>query len=95
MSSDPAWRRRPQLSPITRVFLIVAGWLLVLLGIVGLVLPGLQGVLTLVLAAAVLSLVSTRVLELMRYFFRPWPKGWRRLLQMRRRIARWLEERGF
>lgn len=93
-SATPAWRRRPQLSPVTRIVLIIAGWVLVLLGIAGLVLPGLQGVLTLLLAAAVLSLVSNRALGLMRWCFRPWPKGWRRLLLLRRRIAVWLEQRG-
>ena len=95
MSTEPAWRRRPQISPVTRVVLIVAGWVLVLIGIAGLVLPGIQGVLTLLLGAAVLSLVSHRVLGLMRRLFKRWPGGWRRLLRLRRRLVRWFDGKGF
>ena len=87
----PHWLRRPKLGPVTRVILLVAGWILLVLGIAGLVLPGLQGIFTLVLAGAVLSLVEPWSLKLLRPFFKRWPDGWRRLLRLRRRIYRHLE----
>lgn len=80
----------PPLPPITRLGLLVLGWLLILLGVAGLVLPGLQGVLTLLAGAALLSLVSPTALKLLRRLFARWPQGWRRLLKLRRRIYRFL-----
>ncbi len=80
----------PPLPQLTRVLLLILGWILILLGIAGLVLPGLQGVLTLLLGAALLSLVSRSTLLLLRKLFARWPSGWRRLLKLRRRIHRWL-----
>jgi len=80
----------PPLSPGARLVLLVLGWLLVLIGIAGLVLPGLQGILTLLLGGALLSLVSPRILAVLRWLFRPWPRGWRRLLRWRQRAHRWI-----
>ena len=80
----------PPLPPFTRLLLMVLGWLLILLGLAGLVLPGLQGVLTLLAGAALLSLVSRTALLLLRRVFARWPRGWRRLLKLRRRIHRYL-----
>jgi len=83
----------PVLSTTSRILLLALGWLLLLVGVLGLFLPGLQGILTLILGAATLSLVSHTMFRLLRYLFRPWPNGWRRLLRMRRRVQRWLASR--
>lgn len=80
----------PALSPSARVLLLILGWTLIVLGLLGLVLPGLQGVLTLALGAAALSLVSRSMLNALRYVFRPWPKGWRSILRTRRRVQYWI-----
>lgn len=77
------------------MLLLAAGWILVLIGIAGLVLPGIQGVLTLLLAAAVLSLVSEIAYEVLRKSFRPWPRGWRRVLKLRRWMHRRLHRAAF
>ncbi len=78
------------LSPLTRILIMVLGWLLMGVGVLGLVLPGLQGILTLMLGAACISLVDHRALSLLRKIFRRWPKGWRRLLKLRRKMHGWL-----
>ena len=78
------------LPPLTRILIVILGWLLILVGVAGLVLPGLQGVLTLLLGAACLSLVDHQVLAVLRRIFKRWPKGWRRLLRLRRKIHEWL-----
>ncbi len=80
----------PALSPSARILLLVLGWTLILLGLLGLVLPGLQGVLTLVLGAAALSLVSRSMLNALRYVFPRWPNGWRIVLRSRRRVQYWI-----
>jgi hypothetical protein len=73
-----------------RIFLLVTGWLLVVIGIAGLVLPGLQGFLTLLAAAAFLSAGSSAVHGFLRERFRRWPKGWRRMERWRRKLVSWL-----
>ena len=83
----------PQLSLATRFALLVAGWSMVLLALVGAVLPVLQGWVFLVLGAATLSLVSRTVLSVLRFLLRPWPKAWRALLRTRRRVHRWILRR--
>ena len=86
-------RRYPQVPPLTptaRFLLLILGWLLILVGLAGLVLPGLQGVVTLFLGAAALSLVSRTMLEGLRYLFRRWPRAWRFILRARRRVHHWI-----
>ena len=80
----------PALSSSARILLLVLGWTLIFLGLLGLVLPGLQGVLTLGLGAAALSLVSRSMLNALRYIFRRWPKGWQVVLRTRRRVQFWI-----
>ncbi len=80
----------PALSPSARILLLTLGWTLIILGLAGLVLPGLQGVLTLILGAAALSLVSRSMLSTLRYLFSPWPRAWRAVLRARRRVQYWI-----
>jgi len=71
-----------------RIFFIAAGWVLVLVGIAGLALPGIQGVLTIVFGAALLSVASETAYWMLRWLFRRWPHGWRKIERMRRRVYR-------
>lgn len=80
--------RLPPLPRSTRWLLVILGWLLLLVGVAGLVLPGLQGILTLLFGAALLSLVSRTVLIWLRKLFSGHPRAWRKLLKMRRSIHR-------
>src|SRR5262245_58142785 len=79
-----------KLSYFGRIVAWVLAWILLIVGLAGLVLPGLQGVLTLALSATFFSLTSTRVHEGLRSAFRPWPRGWRRVVKVRRALERWL-----
>lgn len=82
----------PELSPWIRVGLWVMGWFLVLLGVAGLILPGVQGILTLLLGAATFSLVSHSVLRLLHRLFKPWPRAWERVLRLRQSILKRLRK---
>jgi uncharacterized membrane protein YbaN (DUF454 family) len=73
-----------------RVAVLVVGWLLVLLGIVGLFLPVLQGGLALALGFALLSIASPTVHLWLRGLMGRWPKLWRRMEKLRRRLRGWL-----
>lgn len=73
-----------------RVAVLVVGWLLVLIGIVGLFLPVLQGGLSLALGFALLSIASPTVHLWLRKLMGRWPKLWRRMEKLRRRLRGWL-----
>ena len=83
--------RSPRKLPyIGRIIAGILAWILLIVGLAGLVLPGLQGVLILALSVTFFSLTSRRVHERLRSAFRPWPKGWRRVVKLRRSLERWL-----
>ncbi len=81
------------LSPLprsTRWLLLLLGWTLLMVGLIGLVLPGIQGILTLLAGAAVLSLVDPALEQWLdrRLRRRPWAR--QKLHNLRRRIHRWV-----
>lgn len=83
----------PALSPLstlTRILLLIAGWLLILIGIAGLILPGIQGIITIVAGAAVLSLASEIAYRVMRRALGPWPGLWSRIERLRAKVHGWL-----
>jgi len=83
---------RPLPWPI-RLALFALGWALILLGIAGLVLPGIQGIATILLGLAVLSLASQTAYHLLHRLLRRWPKAWDRVERFRSRAIDWLERR--
>jgi len=72
-----------------RLALFALGWLLILVGIAGLVLPGIQGVLTLLAGVAVLSLVSELAYEWLRKALKRWPRAWEKI----ERLREWAHEK--
>jgi len=80
-------RRRRRLALSVRIWLWLASAVVILLGLAGLVLPGLQGILLLVLGAALLSLASETVdTWLEGILAERFPKLWRRLERFRTRV---------
>jgi hypothetical protein len=74
---------RPRLSLKVRIFVFIVGWILILVGVAGLVLPGIQGVLTIVTGAALLSLDNELIYRLMRRAFLRWPHLWEKIENLR------------
>ena len=93
-SSEKGRRRsRHRLAPLpigARLLVLFVGGLLILIGIAGLVLPGIQGILTIVLGAAILSLASDWVYKLQRRVLTRWPNISDRLERFRNRVHGWL-----
>ncbi|MGH9379494.1 MAG: PGPGW domain-containing protein [Thermoanaerobaculia bacterium] len=90
---EPKSTEPPRLSRLPlplRVTLLVVGWLLVLLGIPGLILPGLQGILSIVLGLAIASLGSERIHRFLHDRMHPWPRARKRMEALRARLHRWL-----
>lgn len=76
---------RPPLPLGVRVGIFIVGWILVLVGVAGLVLPGIQGIATIILGAALLSLDNELVYRGLRKLFRRWPDVWHRIEHFRER----------
>jgi len=62
-----------------RVAIFILGWLLILVGVAGLVLPGIQGIATILVGAALLSLDNELVYRGLRRLLARWPNAWHRL----------------
>jgi hypothetical protein len=94
---EPERPRHRRLPLVARIGVFLVGWLLILVGIAGLVLPGIQGVLTILVGAALLSLVSEIIYELLRKSMRPWPRAWERVERFRDRahdrLHRWFHRK--
>lgn len=92
----PRLARLRKLRPLplaVRIVCFLLGWLLVLIGVAGLVLPGIQGVFTIFIGAAVLSLVSELIYERLRDLLSRWPSLWRRIEGFRLKLHRRLRPR--
>ena len=76
----PAMERPPCLGPSAPALgIFILGWLLILIGVAGLVLPGIQGIATILVGAALLSLDNELVYRGLRRLLARWPKAWDRL----------------
>lgn len=92
-STEPKDAKPSPLKPLSlpvRVTLLVLGWLLVLVGVAGLFLPGLQGILTIALGLAIASLGSERFHHFLHARMHPWPRVRARMERFRERLHRWL-----
>jgi uncharacterized membrane protein YbaN (DUF454 family) len=69
-----------------RVVVLLVGWVVLLVGVAGLVLPGIQGVVTILLGAAILSVASELAHRWMRQLLQRWPKVWDRVDGFRDKI---------
>lgn len=83
-------RRRERLSLGTRVLTFAVGWALLLVGVAGLALPGIQGILTILIGIAVLSVASETAYRLMRSLLHRWPPVWNRIERFREKVHDWL-----
>lgn len=75
--------RRPPLPMGVRVAIFILGWLLILVGVAGLILPGIQGIATILVGAALLSLDNELVYKGLRKALQRWPGVWRKIEHFR------------
>jgi hypothetical protein len=89
IAEEPHVRRRRMRRPLPlwlRILVLLVGWIVLLVGVAGLVLPGIQGIATIAIGAAILSVASELAYEWMRKSLRRWPKVWDRVESFRDRI---------
>ena len=75
-----------------RVAVLAVGWVVVLIGVAGLVLPG-PGVLTILAGLAILSISSDLAHRCIRRTLQRWPKLSRRVESFRTRLHGWLHRK--
>jgi hypothetical protein len=83
----------PDLPLALRLILLGVGWLVIVLGLAGLLLPGLQGILLLILGAAILSVASDTVHRWMERLLEHRPNMRRRLNSFRDKLRARLSRR--
>ncbi len=83
----------PDLPLALRIALLIFGWLIIVLGLAGLLLPGLQGILLLVLGAAILSVASDSVHRWLEKILEHRPNMRRRLNSFRAKLHSKLSRR--
>ncbi|HUO86720.1 MAG TPA: PGPGW domain-containing protein [Thermoanaerobaculia bacterium] len=81
----------PERLPVwLRVGLIASAVVLLLVGVAGLFLPGIQGIVTILAGVALLSLVSSHADRFLRWSLGPWPTALDKVEDLRERSRRWL-----
>ena len=83
-----AQRNDKRAHPVWRVTKIAAGLVLIVLGVVGLFLPILQGVLFLFLGLAILATENRQAHDLVEALKRRYPDPWRKAERLRARIVK-------
>lgn len=81
---------RRRLSMGVRVGIFIVGWLLILVGVAGLVLPGIQGIATILVGAALLSLDNEIIYRGLRRLLARWPRVWHKLEHFREKSHDWI-----
>lgn len=79
----PGTQHLPALPLLVRIGVLLVGWVLLLVGIAGLALPGIQGCVTIALGAALLSLASELIYRGLKRLLHRWPKVWNRVESLR------------
>ncbi len=76
---------------IKRIGLLIIGWFFIVLGILGLFLPILQGILFILIGLAILSSRSERIKRFLRYLERRYPQYHKRVEVWMQRVRRWFK----
>ena len=76
---------------IKKIGLLIIGWLFVVLGIVGLFLPFLQGVLFILIGLAILSSRSETIKRLLRHLEEHYPHHHERMEKWREKMRNWFK----
>jgi uncharacterized membrane protein YbaN (DUF454 family) len=72
--------------------ILIVGWVFIVLGIVGLFLPFLQGVLFIMVGLAILSTRSETVKRFLKYLQGRYPEHYEKVTAWREKITRWFRK---
>ncbi len=77
-----------------KTLMLVIGWFFLILGIVGLFLPILQGVLFIMIGLAILSTRSEKIKRLLKRLEDRYPQHYERVMAWRKKINTWFKVDG-
>jgi len=77
---------------IKRIGLLIIGWLLVVLGIIGLFLPILQGILFILIGLAILSSRSETIKRLLKHLEERYPQHHEKIEVWKERLRKWFKK---
>ena len=77
---------------IKKIGLLIIGWSFIVLGILGLFLPFLQGILFIFIGLAILSSRSEMIRRLLKHFEERYPDHHRRIENLRKKIRSWFKK---
>jgi uncharacterized membrane protein YbaN (DUF454 family) len=80
------------LDSIKKIGLLIIGWLFIVLGMVGLFLPFLQGILFILIGLAILSSRSETIKRLLKHFGERYPHHHQRIENLREKIRNWFKK---
>jgi uncharacterized membrane protein YbaN (DUF454 family) len=83
---------RETLDSIRKIGLLVIGWLFIVLGILGLFLPFLQGILFILIGLAILSSRSEIIKRLLKHLEERYPHHYQRIENLREKIKGWFKK---
>ena len=78
---------------IKTIGILITGWFFVILGILGLFLPVLQGILFIMIGLAILSTSSELVQRLLRRFEERHPRYHARVEEMKKKVLGWFKRK--
>lgn len=78
---------------LKNLVLLILGWLFIILGILGLFLPFLQGILFIVIGLAILSSRSKRIRHLLKYLEDRYPHLHKRVETWKEKIRHWVKKK--
>jgi len=77
---------------IKRIGLLIIGWLLIVLGIIGLFLPILQGILFILIGLAILSSRSETIKRLLKHLEERYPQHHEKIEVWKERLRKWFKK---
>lgn len=77
---------------IKRIGLLIIGWFFIVLGILGLFLPILQGILFILIGLAILSSRSETIRRLLKHLERRYPQYHEKIEVLKERLRKWFKK---
>jgi uncharacterized membrane protein YbaN (DUF454 family) len=75
-----------------RIGLLIIGWFFIVLGILGLFLPILQGILFILIGLAILSSRSERIKRLLKHLEERYPQYHEKIVVSKERLRKWFKK---
>ncbi len=84
-------KKATEMDSIKKIGMLIVGWSFVVLGIIGLFLPILQGMLFIIVGLSILSSRSERIRRLFKYLEERYPQHHKKVEIWKEKVTRWFK----